>query len=107
MKQPKDFKVLPGMAGKARGNREATRRIAKEAGMVGFEIPISATFAGEGGKTYVWVIDPETKKVSRREVNVVNLTEKGAMVSGLKPGEWIATAGVNILVQDQQVRILK
>jgi hypothetical protein len=29
------------------------------------------------------------------------------MVSGLKPGEWIATAGVSILVQDQQVRILK
>jgi len=107
MKQPKDFKVLPGMAGKARGNREATLRIAQEAGLVGFEIPTSATFAGEGGKTYVWVIDPQTRKVSRREVNVVNLTEKGAMVSGLKPGEWIATAGVNILVQDQQVRILK
>jgi RND family efflux transporter MFP subunit len=107
MKQPKDFKVLPGMAGKARGNREAARRIARETGMEGVEIPMSATFAGEGGKTYVWVIDPQTKKVSRREVNVVNLTEKGAMVSGLEPGEWIATAGVNILVQDQQVRILQ
>jgi RND family efflux transporter MFP subunit len=107
MEQPKDFTVLPGMAGKARGSREVTLRVARETGMVGIEIPVSATFAGEGDKTYVWVIDPQTKKVSRREVNVVNLTERGAMVSGLKPGEWIATAGVNILVQDQQVRILQ
>jgi len=108
MKQPRDFKVLPGMAGKARGNQEATLQVAREVGLVGFEIPVSATFAGEGDKkTYVWVIDPQTKKTSRREVDVINLTEKGAMVSGLKSGEWIATAGANILVQDQQVRILQ
>lgn len=106
MEQPEGFKILPGMAGKARGDKASTDVIAKEAGLVGVEIPTSATFAAEGGKTYVWVVDEQAGKVNKREVEVINLTEQGAMVSGLAPGTMIAVAGVNTLVENQPVRIL-
>ena len=107
MDQPEDFKILPGMAGKAKGDKAATMEIAKEVGMVGFDIPVTATFSDENKKTFVWVVDQSSNQVNKREVTLINLTEKGAMVTGLEKGETIATAGANLLVEGQQVRILK
>ncbi|MFQ5656675.1 MAG: efflux RND transporter periplasmic adaptor subunit [Candidatus Methylomirabilales bacterium] len=104
MDQPKEIKILPGMAGVARG--KALLPDADE--YVGIEVPVAATFSpDETGKTYVWVIDEQTKIVHKREVTTGNLTDNGIMVrDGLQPGEWIATAGVNYLREGQQVRIL-
>jgi RND family efflux transporter MFP subunit len=107
MDQPEDFKILPGMAGKARGDKAATVQIAKDMGMVGFEIPITATFSDDAEKTFVWVVDQNSNQVNKREVTLINLTEFGAMVTGLEVGETIATAGANLLVEGQKVRILK
>ena len=95
------------MAGKAKGDRKATAEIAAQEGMVGIEIPITATFSDEAKQTFVWVVDENSKQVSKRPVTVINLTEQGAMITGLEPGEIIATAGANMLVQDQQVRIVE
>jgi len=106
MDQPGDFKILPGMAGKARGDREEANKLSREAGVVGVEIPVSAMIA-DGNKTSVWVINEQTKQVTRRDVKMVNLTEQGAMVTGLEAGEWIVTAGVNSLVENQPVRVLQ
>lgn len=107
MEQPKDFKILPGMAGKAKGDKVALTKIAEATGMVGIEIPITASFSDDEDKTFVWVVDEGTKQVHKREVVVVNLTEKGTLVTGLEIGEVIATAGANVLVEGQQVRILE
>jgi RND family efflux transporter MFP subunit len=107
MDQPEGFKILPGMAGKAKGDKKATAKIAADEGMVGVEIPITATFSDEAKQTFVWVVDESSLKVDKRAVTIINLTENGAMITGIKPGEMIATAGANMLVQDQQVRILK
>ena len=107
MAQPADFKLLPGMAGKAKGDKTATAQIAKNVGMVGYEIPITATFSDENEKTFVWVVDQNSNQVNKREVTLINLTEVGAMVTGLEVGETIATAGANLLVEGQQVRILE
>ena len=107
MDQPEGFKILPGMAGKAKGDKKATAKIAAEEGMVGIEIPITATFSDEAKQTFVWVVDESSKQVDKRAVTIINLTENGAMITGLEPGEIIATAGANMLVQDQQVRILE
>ena len=107
MEQPDNFKILPGMAGKAKGDRAASADIAMDSGLVGFEIPITATFSGEAKQTFVWVVDPSSNLVSKRPVSVINLTENGAMVTGLEPGEVIATAGANMLVEGQPVRILE
>jgi RND family efflux transporter MFP subunit len=107
MDQPDTFKILPGMAGKAKGDKAASATVAADVGMVGIEVPVSAIFAAKGGKSFVWIIDEQAKKVSRQEVHVVNLTEQGALVTGLETGRWIVTAGVNTLVEGQQVRILE
>jgi multidrug efflux pump subunit AcrA (membrane-fusion protein) len=70
-------------------------------------IPMGAAFSsGEGGKTYVWVINDLTKTVARREVTLGTVTNTGTEVrAGLQRGEWIATAGVNSLRDGQRVRI--
>lgn len=107
MDQPEGFKILPGMAGKAKGDKKAVAQIAAEEGLVGVEIPITATFSDEARQTFVWVVDENSKKVNKRPVTIINLTEEGAMITGLEPGEVIATAGANMLVQDQQVRIVE
>ena len=107
MEQPENFKILPGMAGKARGDKQAAAAIAAKEGLVGIDIPITATFSDEAKKTFVWVVDQSSRQVSKRTVEVINLTESGAMVTGLEPGEMIATAGANMLVEGQQVRILE
>jgi len=107
MDQPESFKILAGMAGKARGDKKAVAEIAADTGMLGSEIPITATFSDQAKQTFVWVVDENSKQVSKRAVTLINLTEKGAMVTGLKTGEIIATAGANMLVEGQQVRILE
>jgi RND family efflux transporter MFP subunit len=107
MEQPEGFSILPGMAGKAKGDKRAVAQIAAEEGLVGIEIPITATFSDEARQTFVWVVDESSKQVNKRAVKIINLTEKGAMITGLKPGEIIATAGANMLVEGQQVRILE
>ena len=107
MDQPEDFKILPGMAGKAKGDKDATADISKEAGLVGFLIPITATFADDTGKTFVWVVNQDNMQVNKREVTLLKMAETGSMVTGLEVGETIATAGANLLIEGQQVRILE
>jgi len=104
MDQPEDIKILPGMAGKA------TRAIAvpdmkKQADIV---IPVTALFSPDDSDTsFVWVIDDQAKTISKRKVTVDELLDSGISITdGLKPGEWIATAGAHYLQEGQQVRIL-
>ncbi|MBW2688504.1 MAG: efflux RND transporter periplasmic adaptor subunit [Deltaproteobacteria bacterium] len=107
MDQPEDFKILPGMAGKAKGDKEAIAEISNQVGLVGFLIPMTATFAGDTGKTFVWVVNQDNMQVNKREVTLIKMSEVGAMVTGVKVGETIATAGANLLIEGQQVRILE
>lgn len=103
MDQPKEFKILPGMAGKATGEGPKEKR------RTAIVVPVTAVFSPkEGDASYVWVIDEETKTVTRREVETGPLTDAGIpILSGLKVGEWIATAGVHYLKEGQKVRILR
>lgn len=107
MDQPKEFQLLAGMAGKARADQESVAKIDGREESTSVEIPLVAVFSDQGNNSYVWVIDETSNKVSRRQVEIGTLTNSGILVKGLKTGEWIATAGVNTLVEDQQVRILK
>lgn len=105
MDQPSDITILPGMAGKTvrvEGN------LPDQVKSAGIEVPVSATFSpDETGKTYLWVIDEQTKTVKRREIKTGRLTDRGiAVQEGLKAGEWVATAGAHYLREGQQVRIL-
>lgn len=105
LEQPDEFRILPGMAGKARGDRSSVEKIALEEQADAVEIPVAATFSDEAGKTFVWVIDETAKTVKKRQVETGDLTDHGILVKGLGSGEWIATAGVNSLVDGQKIRI--
>jgi RND family efflux transporter MFP subunit len=107
MEQPEEFTILPGMTGKATSDKEATKVIAKDDGMVGNEIPVTATFSDDAENSYVWVIDQGSLQVTKRKVEVLTITENGTLVTGLEVGEMIATAGANLLIEGQKVRILE
>lgn len=103
MSQPSEFKVLPGMAGKASGEPPAG------AGPLGggVTVPITATFS-DGDGTLVWVVDPSTGVVSKRAIEAGPVSGGGQLVrAGLEVGEWVVTAGVPYLVEGQRVRILE
>ncbi len=103
MDQPEDIKILPGMAGKATGQAELPEN--KDAQAI--EVPVTAIFSPEEtDKSYVWIIDEKPQTVKRREVTPGQLTNTGIRLkAGVKPGEWVVTAGVHSLREGQQVRI--
>lgn len=103
MEQPPGFRILPGMAGEARGELRLTR----DDQQGGHDIPLSALFSDKEGASGVWVIE-DGSRVRLREIKTGRLTDKGILVEeGLSLGEWIVTAGVHYLRDGQQVRILK
>lgn len=105
MDQPEGEEILPGMAGRARGRVELPDELARE----GVEIPESSVFSRDG-RQYVWVItsdDGASGSTVLREVTARELSSRGLrQVTGLEPGELIATAGAEYLEEGQQVRIL-
>ena len=104
MSQPEGVEILPGMAGGAK----VTARPPKSADLAGLEIPATALFTGaDSTESFVWIIDEANKTLSRRTVEVGKLSKFGVLIkSGLKPGEWIVTKGVNTLDEGQQIRII-
>ncbi len=106
MDQPEDMTILPGMAGKATGEPD-TEDVSKLA--QGKQVPVTSILSPDDiEKTYVWIIDEQSKLVSKREVITGKLTDRGIMITeGLEQGEWIATAGVHYLREGMEVRILE
>jgi RND family efflux transporter MFP subunit len=100
--RPQDMTVLPGMSAE----------VFPEDAVVGPDpgnllIPLKAVSAGPDGAPTVWVVDPETSRVSRREIQVGEV--RGAdiqVLNGLRSGERIVTAGVNHLREGLRVRPL-
>ena len=60
------------------------------------------------GHPQVWVVDPKTGQVAARAVQLGSLIgERGAIVSGLRAGEWVVTAGVHKISPGQRVRLVR
>jgi multidrug efflux pump subunit AcrA (membrane-fusion protein) len=99
------LEVKPGMAGEATGRVELPESGPENT----FELPASALFSPDGGeseKTFVWIVDPETSSVQRREVTPGEITLRGGtLVQGLEPNDRVVTAGVHWLHEGQQVRV--
>jgi RND family efflux transporter MFP subunit len=105
MDQPKDIKILPGMAGKVSGESPDSPHIA---GGKGVEIPGAAVFTPDTEKQdYVWVINESTQTVHRRKVKTGKLTIDGIIIDeGLNLGELVVTAGVHLLKEGQKILII-
>jgi len=103
MEPPPDSDILPGMAAEVRFVAE----LPDGSERIGFEVPETAIFADNTGRQYAWVFDRKASAVRRREVTAGSPTSHGIRVtSGLTKGEWVITAGVHYLHDDQKVRLL-
>jgi RND family efflux transporter MFP subunit len=105
VEQPEDVQILPGMAATVRHDPEQHGDAHGQQTIV----PPSAVFTAEDGQqTYVWVVGEKTGKIARRAVTTGDLTPVGLVITdGLERSEWVVTAGVNSLREDQQVKILQ
>jgi multidrug efflux pump subunit AcrA (membrane-fusion protein) len=72
-------------------------------------VPPGAVFTVEAGQqSYVWVAEEDGTKAVRRAVTTGELTPEGIRITaGLKAGEWVVTAGVHSLRENQSVTILR
>lgn len=67
-------------------------------------LPLSAVHRGDRNTTVVWVVDPKTPKVRRVPVSVGPYAADGvAVLSGLKPTDWVVVAGGHLLYEGQMV----
>jgi membrane fusion protein, multidrug efflux system len=70
------------------------------------EVPLAAIFQ-RGTQPAVWVVDKQSGAVALRPVIVARWRDDAAAIlSGVKDGEWIATAGVHKLEAGQKVKPL-
>jgi RND family efflux transporter MFP subunit len=69
-------------------------------------IPLTAVIESDG-KPSVWVVDPASNTVALRAVEILRYDPSAVIVSsGLRDGEVVVTAGVNILHPGQKVKLL-
>lgn len=103
MQQPEDIEILPGMAGKVKGKIESKNNMQNK-----INIPLSALMTmGNENKSYVWVVDPNTHQVHKRQVVIGELTTTGvSILEGLHENEWVVTGGVHSLEVGEKVTIL-
>jgi RND family efflux transporter MFP subunit len=72
----------------------------------GMEVPASA-LTEANGRPAVWVVDPQSKTVSLREVDILRHDPTAVVISqGLETGDLVVTAGVQTLRPGQKVQIL-
>ncbi len=72
----------------------------------GVEVPASA-LTETNGRPAVWVVDPQNKTVSLRNVEVLRYDPATVVISqGLETGALVVTAGVQTLRPGQKVRLL-
>jgi multidrug efflux system membrane fusion protein len=68
-------------------------------------LPMTALYTLEGAPA-VWVVDPESQRVTLRAVAIGEYREDGVTVlSGIEDGELVVTAGVHRLLPEQRVRL--
>lgn len=70
-------------------------------------VPAVAVSPTPGGDRFVWVFQPESSTVAKRNVRIGDLTSDGLeIVEGLAPGETIVTRGVNRVSEGMKVKLL-
>ena len=73
-----------------------------------YKVPVEAVFY-ENGSSFVWVYDPAASVVKKTKVETGGLAGKGSVkiISGLSGNESVVVAGVNVLNDNQQVKVLE
>jgi len=104
MPAPKDVNILPGMT----ANVKTMLPDFKSGGEAFIVIPSSAVFSNKEKQSYVWLLDPNSMTVKKHAIKVSRMADSNIHVlSGLKPGDKIVTAGVHFLQEGEKVSILE
>lgn len=98
--RPENLLILPGMNGTVEllstSVDEAKGRLS---------VPLEGVLS-DGNDTYVWVVDTESMRVSKRAVELEDsVGEMVVVVSGLEEGEVIAAVGASYLSEGLKVRV--
>jgi RND family efflux transporter MFP subunit len=103
MNAPKKAHILPGMS--ARIKVPFVKQDAEGVESKAFYVPVNAVFPDDAGNKFVWVINPDDMRVTKRPVVTSMMSGKNiAITEGLKPGEMIATSGVFSLREGEEVK---
>jgi RND family efflux transporter MFP subunit len=98
---PSNLVILPGMSATV---ELSSARLADASARPRKSVPISA-ISSDGTATYVWVVNPDSMAVSKREITVAEgVGEYAVVTEGLAAGETIATAGASFLAEGMQIR---
>lgn len=103
MERPADVNLFPGMTASVTAELQTP-----QTQTASLWIPLAAVFADREGKDsqYVWVVNPQTLTVARREVSTGGLrSDQVEITGGLHTGERIVTAGVHYLQADDKIRL--
>ncbi len=104
---PDDLRVLPGMTATVMaetGNPVEASPSTTRATVA----PAEAVWNGSDGKSYVWIVQPDGGALVKRQVEVGAYCEDGIeILSGLEPGDRVATAGVHKLRENMLVRPIR
>ena len=100
LKLPPDSRLASGQIGTARlvlGPAEPGSPIS---------VPATAVFSARADEGFVYVLDPQTRRVQQRQVMLGDVDAAGvAVTSGLQPGEQVVTTGVDRLRDGQVVEL--
>ena len=108
MSAPEDVKILPGMTTTVIVTEKKTATTATRTPNSIFLAPVSAIFADELDKQYIWVVEPDSLTVQKREIKAGDLIgESIRIIEGVNMGERIVTAGVHFLQPGQKIRLLE
>ncbi len=102
---PDKIKILPGYA--CNVHIEMTN---KSDSLNTISIPLSCIYTDpENNRSYAWKVDKEKSVVSKTPVETGQLTGDRNIVilSGIKPGDFIVTAGVTMLSDGESIKILE
>jgi RND family efflux transporter MFP subunit len=106
MPAPEDVRILPGMSATV----TVGTPLISTAGTEGYLLPLAAVPADGQGQFYVWLVEPAQGglyTVRRHNVTVGPMVREYVLVTeGVSPKERIVTAGVHLLEDGQQVRLL-
>jgi len=77
--------------------------------VTGLAVPLSAMLVGEEKTFFVFIYDEKSSTVKKTQVKTLALRENDVIVEPgtLKPGDIIATAGVQFLTDGQKVNLMK
>ena len=103
LERPEGFNVLPGMSASVRIylKPEVLER------QSGIAVAADAIFVDEAGTPFVWIVDPGSMTVSKKQIEVTDMSGPQVYVrSGISGGERIVTAGVHFLEDGMKIRLL-